>query len=113
MLCLMRGCEQHDATRVLCDFRERGGKCVCRRRPDEEHRVDITKRAFQRLGRGQIATHYGDLGWQPGRIRMARQRANLRACAEELGNDLAADGAGGARDDDSLDHAQCLHEHYA
>ncbi len=98
----MRRGQQHDATGVLCDTRERGRKRIGVSRPHEEDGVDIAKGVFDRLGRGEIAAHHRDVARQSGAVGIARQRADVRAGSEKLGDHFTSDGSSRSGDEDSL-----------
>ena len=65
------------------------------------------QRGVERLGLGQVARHDLDRRRQPGRRRVARERAYRHARSEELGDHLAPDSAGGTGHQDGSHRRAC------
>ena len=97
---LMRRGEEDEALRVLCDAVDDGGCGGGWGGPDEEDGVDILQGGVERFGDGEVAAKFFDGGWEIGGVGIAEERADFSvgAGSEEFGDELAADGAGGADD---------------
>jgi hypothetical protein len=92
--------EQDDAPRVRRKALDDGGGGGGRRRPEEENRACTLEGLVDRLGCGEVARYDLDGRGQLGRRRSARERAHRYSRAQELGDQLAPDPAGGSRHED-------------
>lgn len=104
---LVRRGQEHDAPGLAGDPLHGGRHGAGRSGPQEEHCVRAIQARIEGLGRGEVAAHDLDLGWQAGVVRVPGERPDPRVRAEQLGDNLAADPARGPDDEDSF-HAAGL-----
>ena len=80
-----------------------------RGRPHQEYRINAIQTSIQGLVKSEISAYHINMCRQTSRKRVARQRADSHARGRQLRENLAAHGASGADDEDSL-HADILPE---
>ena len=95
------------AASVLRDPLQSGSDSGGRGGPHQEHRIDAIQAFIQGLGKSEISAHHLNL-WRQSEPRPGCARARgLRARGRQLRDNLAADGAGGADDEDTI-HASTI-----
>ncbi len=102
---LERSRQEHYAPRVPGDALEGGNDGAGRGGPHQEDRIDAVETSLQRVGKSQVSAH--DLGprRECHRVGFARQGADRRARARQLGEDLPTDIARRSDDEDTIHSA--------
>jgi hypothetical protein len=93
--------EHHDLPGVCGDALDRRCSGCERRHPHEEHTLDVLQARVECCGRGQITADDFDFSRQGGRAWIAGHRANSTTSTAQLRDNLAADLATRAGDENT------------
>jgi len=99
--------EEYDAPGALRDPLQSGSNSLGWCNPHQEHRIDTIQAFIEGLGSSEVSGRHFNLWRQTSRVRIAHERADFHPRREQLRDNLAADVAGGASDQDGVHNGYC------
>jgi hypothetical protein len=99
--------EKYDAPGALCNPLQGARGRLRRRDPYEEYRVGPVQAFIEGLRTGEVSAHDLDIRRETCCLRIAYERADSQPLRQQLGQDVAADVACGAGDEDAVHKGNC------